>query len=149
MSTGTATITIARPPHDVWTAISDITRMGEWSPECTSGRWTGGADGPAEGASFEGDNVAKLAGRTVKRWTTTSTVTASEPGSRFDFVAEDYTTWSYVFQPDGAGTRVTETFAYEPKGFMGFVYDRILRRPKMMTKGMQQTLQRVKAALEG
>jgi uncharacterized protein YndB with AHSA1/START domain len=148
MTTGTATITIARPPHDVWAAVADITRMGEWSPECTAGRWTGGADAPAVDASFEGDNALKIAGRTVKRWTTASTVTACERGSRFDFVAEGYTTWSYRFEPAGAGTRVTETFTYQPKGFMGFVADRILRRPKMMTKGMQRTLDRLKTALE-
>jgi uncharacterized protein YndB with AHSA1/START domain len=148
-TTGTASITIARPPHDVWAAVADITRMGEWSPECTAGRWAGGADGPAVDASFEGDNALTIAGRTVKRWTTTSTVTACEPGSRFDFVSEGYTTWSYRFEPDGAGTRVTETFTYQPKGFMGFVADRILRRPKMLTKGMHRTLQRVKETLEG
>lgn len=149
MTTGSASITVERPPHEVWGAISDITRMGEWSPECIAARWAGSADGPAVGATFEGDNVAKVAGRTVKRWTTTSAVTACEPGSRFDFVAEGYTTWSYLFEPDGAGTRVTETFTYEPKGFMGFVYDGILRRQSAMTKGMQRTLQRVKASLEG
>ncbi len=148
MSSGTATINVDRPPHEVWAAISDISRMGEWSPECVAARWTGGADGPAVGATFEGDNVAKVAGRTVKRWTTTSQVTACEPGSRFDFVAEGLTTWSYRFEPDGTGTRVTETFTYEPKGLAGFVYDRILRRPSAMTKGMQHTLLRVKAALE-
>ena len=148
MSTGSASITIDRPPAEVWAAIADITRMGDWSPECIAGRWVGGATGPAIGATFEGDNVAKLAGRTIKKWTTTSEVTACEPGAVFEFVAEGYTTWRYSFEPAGTGTRVTETFDYTAKGFMGFVYDKVLFRPKAMTKGMQRTLERVKAGLE-
>ena len=148
MSTGTASITIDRPPAQVWAAIADITRMGEWSPECIAGRWVGGADGPAVGARIEGDNVAKIAGRTVKKWTTTSEVTACEPGACFEFVAEGYTTWRYTLEASGTGTKVTESFDYEAKGFQGFVYDKLLSRPRMMTKGMHGTLQRVKAVLE-
>jgi hypothetical protein len=75
-------------------------------------------------------------------------VTASEPGTSFEFVAEGYTTWSYSFEAAGAGTLVTEKFDYLAKGFMGIVYDKVLFRPKAMTKGMQRTLERVKAALE-
>jgi uncharacterized protein YndB with AHSA1/START domain len=147
-TTGSATIVIDRPPAEVWAAIADVTRMGDWSPECIAGRWAGGADGPAVGARFEGDNVAKVAGRVLKRWTTTSEVTACETGAVFEFVAEGYTTWRYEFVAEGNGTRVTETFSYEPKGFQGFMYDTVLRRRSAMTKGMQATLARAKAAIE-
>ena len=85
MSTGTASIVVRRPPLEVWAAVADITRMGEFSPECIAGRWLDGATGPAVGARFEGDNVAKVAGRTVKSWTTTSEVTRCEPGEVFAF----------------------------------------------------------------
>ncbi len=148
VSTGTATIVIDRPPSDVWAAIADITRMGEWSPECTAGRWVGGAAGPSVGARFEGDNVARIAGRTVKAWTTTSEVTECEPGKVFTFVAEGYTTWRYEFAPSGTGTKVTESFSYTPSGLQGFVYKVLLRRDAGMTKGMQRTLERTKSALE-
>jgi len=148
MSIGSVSITIDRPAAEVWAAIADITRMGDWSPECIAGRWADGATGPAVGATFEGDNVARIAGRTIKRWTTTSQVTACEPGVCFEFVAEGYTTWRYELEPVGSGTRVTESFNYTAKGFQGFVYDRLLMRPKAMTKGMQRTLERIKAALE-
>lgn len=147
-STGSATLTVNRSPQDVWAAIADITRMGEWSPECTGGRWKGDATGPAVGAEFEGDNVAKVAGRTVKAWTTTSKVTACVAGEVFEFSAEGYTTWRYTFAAAGNGTTVTESFSYDPKGFQGFVYEKILMRKRMMTKGTQRTLQRVKTALE-
>jgi len=148
MTTGTASVAVGRAPADVWAAISDITRMGQWSPECVAGRWVGGATGPAVGAKFEGDNVARLGRFTLKKWTTTSEVTACEPGVCFEFVAEGYTTWRYDFAAAGDGTTVTESFSYEPKGFQGFLYETVLRRSKSMTKGMQRTLERVKAALD-
>ena len=47
---------IAATPDVVYTAISDVTRMGEWSEECYSCRWHDGHDGPAVGAIFDGDN---------------------------------------------------------------------------------------------
>lgn len=148
MSSGSAQITINRPAREVWAAIADVTRMGDWSPECIAGRWVGGATRPAVGAKFEGDNIAKIAGRTIKKWTTTSVVTACEPGAVFEFIAESYTTWRYEFVATGDNTTVTESFDYTAKGFMGFVYDRVLFRPKAMTKGMNSTLGRVKSTLE-
>jgi hypothetical protein len=149
MKTGTASIVVDRAPAEVWAALADITRMGEWSPECIAGRWVSPATGPSVGAKFEGDNVAKLAGLTLKKWTTTSEVTACEPGVCFEFVAEGYTTWRYDFAPAARRPhQVTESFSYEAKGAQGFFYDKLLRRPKGMTKGMQRTLERVKATLE-
>jgi uncharacterized protein YndB with AHSA1/START domain len=146
--TGTATIDINKSPQEVWTALTNVTRMGEWSPECTAVRWVPDATGPAKGAKFEGDNVARIAGRTVKKWTTTSEITACEPTSRFEFCSAGYTNWKYELQPVAGGTRVTESFSYEPQGFGGFIYEKVLRRPRMMTKGMERTLARVKASLE-
>jgi len=143
---------INRSAAEVWAAIADITRMGEWSPECTGGRWVGGATGPAVGARFEGDNEARALGRVVKRWTTTSEVTACEPGTVFEFVAEGMTTWRYacteVAGANGPVTTLTETFTYEPKGFQGFIYEGLMRRSSMMRKGMERTLARVKDELE-
>ncbi len=146
-STGSASIEIPRTPDEVWSAITDITRMGEWSPECIGGRWVGGATGPAVGAKFEGDNELKLAGRTLKKWTTTSLVTACEPGAVFEFISEGYTTWRYQFTAAGSGTRVTESFSFESKGLQGFLYNTVLQRPRSIVKGMRKTLERVKAAL--
>ncbi len=127
MKSGTATIEINATPHDVWAALTDVTRMGQWSPECIAARWVPDATGPVKGAKFEGDNEARFAGRVVKKWTTTSEVTACEPDSRFEFCAAGYTTWSYELQPVAGGTRVTESFSYEPQGLMGFVYETSLR----------------------
>jgi uncharacterized protein YndB with AHSA1/START domain len=148
METGSASIIIKRPPAEVFAAISDVTRTGEWSPECTGGRWVGDATGPEVGASFEGDNVVMVAGRALKKWTTTSKVSACEPGAVFEFVAEEYTTWRYDLKLEGEDTRVTESFSYSKQGFQGFLYTTVMRRTGSMTKGMQRTLERLKAALE-
>ena len=60
MVEGSASMVINRPVSEVFDAVADITRMGEWSPECTGGRWVAPATGPSVGAKFEGDNMVKL-----------------------------------------------------------------------------------------
>ena len=149
MTTGSASIVIDRDPMAVFALITDVTRTGEWSPECTSGRWVGDAAGPAVGAKFEGDNALVIGGRTLKRWTTTSEVIECVPGERFAFVAEEYTTWRYDLEAVGTGTRVTESFDFTTaSATQRFVYETVARRPSSMIKGMRQTLERIKAALE-
>ena len=150
MVTGSASIVIRRPAAEVFDAITDITRMGEWSPECTSGRWVAPADGPSLGAKFEGDNAAVVGPLTLKRWTTTSEVTELVPNELFEFVAEGYTTWRYeITEMDGA-TSVNESYSFPPyAGWQKVVYGSLLNRPNAMIKGMQRTLGRMKAGLEG
>ena len=103
------TATIAADPTVVYDLISDVTRMGEWSPETTSCRWVDGV-GPAVGARFRGTNRHRLT-----RWTTTCTVTAAEPGRRFAFDVRwglwEISRWSYVIEPSDDGCRVTESWA--------------------------------------
>lgn len=149
MTQGSASIEIDRAPATVFAAIADVTRMGEWSPECMSGRWVGGATGPAVGAKFEGDNRVAIAGIPVKKWTTTSEVTACVPGELFEFVAEEYTTWRYEFEPAGTGTKVTESYEYTTKSSgENFMYNTVMRRPALMVSGMKKTLARIKRVLE-
>ncbi len=147
--TGTACTTIDAPVGTVFEAISDVTRMGEWSPECVGGRWIDGATGPALGARFEGDNVASLGPVTLKRWSTTSEVVGFEPNELFEFVAEDHTNWRYEFEEHDGVTTVTERFSHPPYGgWQRIVYGVLASRRTAMTKGMQVTLDRVKEALE-
>jgi hypothetical protein len=40
-------IVIGRSPEDLYDMVSDVTRMGEWSPECKACWWDNG-DGPRE-----------------------------------------------------------------------------------------------------
>ena len=55
---GSASIEIRAAPEIVWELVADITRMGEWSPECRRAEWEDGATGPAVGAHFHGYNRA-------------------------------------------------------------------------------------------
>ncbi len=147
--TGSASITIDRPVAEVFEAVVDITRMGEWSPECVACRWADGVDGPTVGATFNGDNVAKAGPITLKRWTTSSEITGYEPGALFEFVAEGYSTWRYEFEARDGSTVVTESFSFPPPtGVQKFLYETVMRRSASMVKGMDATLGRLKVALE-
>jgi hypothetical protein len=100
---------IVAPADALYAMVSDVTRTGEWSPENVGGRWIGSATGPAVGARFRGANR-----RGFRRWSTTCTVVAADPGRRFAFdvafAGIPVARWSYEFAPDGDGTLVTETW---------------------------------------
>jgi hypothetical protein len=149
MAHGTESVEIDRDPATVFAAIVDVTRIGEWSPECIGARWIEGATGPAVGAKFAGDNKLELAGITVMKWSTTSEVTEYVADRVFAFSAEGYTTWRYELEPTATGTRVTESYDYTAQpGAQTFVYETLLRRPAAMNKGMRRTLDRIKASVE-
>lgn len=106
---GSASIDVEAPPELVYGLVSDITRMGEWSPECTGGRWLGGATGPVVGARFRGTNKRRFS------WSTSSRVVTAEPGRRFTFerdrpIGFGVMRWSFELSPLPSGTRVTESF---------------------------------------
>src|SRR3954447_20721131 len=105
-------ITIARPPEEVYALVADITRMGDWSPVCTECWWDEG-QGPAVGSWFTGRNV--LPERT---WETRCEVVAADPGKEFTFLVggreAPYTRWSYTFEPADGGTTLTETWEPQP-----------------------------------
>jgi len=54
-------IVVARSPEALYDMVSDVTRMGEFSPVCTA-CWWDDADGPRAGAWFTGRN--EVPGRT-------------------------------------------------------------------------------------
>lgn len=50
-------VTVDLPPDQVWDLVSDVSRMGVWSPECTYAGWLDAdASVPRAGARFEGRN---------------------------------------------------------------------------------------------
>ena len=75
-----ASLDIAAPAEKVWALVSDLPRMGEWSPENAGGKWVKGATGPALGAVFVGTNK-----NGIRRWTTNVTIIGCEPGVLFEF----------------------------------------------------------------
>jgi hypothetical protein len=104
---GEATIEVHTAPGALYDMVSDVRRMGEWSPECRHCEWIDGATGPAVGARFKGSNQHGLA-----RWSTKPRVVVADPGREFAFVighlGHDMTRWSYRFEPAADHTIVTE-----------------------------------------
>ena len=142
---------IAAPPEVVWAMISDVTRMGEWSPETTGCRWIKGATGPVVGARFAGDNR-----NGSKKWSTNCTVTAAEPGRSFVFRVDvgplKVAQWGYALEPAGAGCIVTETWTDRRGGLvqaLGKPLSGVADRAEHNRAGMEQTLARLAAAAEG
>ncbi len=146
-------IEIAAPPEKVYALVSDVTRMGNWSPECRSCAWTGGATGPVEGARFRARNK----GGRGPSWFTWPVITVADPGREFAFNRSgpgigSYT-WRYTFEPSTTGTRLTESYQVEKplaKAMDWLTHKWVGSRDRDLDlrEGMQVTLQRIKAAAE-
>jgi uncharacterized protein YndB with AHSA1/START domain len=141
---------IAAPAEQVWAMVSDVTRMGEWSPENEGGTWLGGATGPQAGAKFRSTNrIGK------KRWKTVATVVDADPGRRFSFLVTamglKVAEWSYTFEPTATGCRVTENWIDQRAGFfkpLAKLATGVADRATHNRAGMEQTLERLKSAAE-
>lgn len=145
-------VDINATPADVYELISDLPRMGEFSPENTGGRWLSGEPGTV-GATFEGDN--KMGERT---WSTQCDVTAADPSKCFEFeVARNlggpYIRWRFEIAPGASdGTSVlTEIWDVIklPSTFENMPDDQIEARKQQIIEGIGTTLARVKATAEG
>ena len=143
-------ISINASPDAVWSMISDVTRMPEWSPELASTRWLGSPAGPAVGAKFRGTNRN---GR--RHWSTTCTVTSADPGRRFAYRVTSYglavSDWIYEITPVDGGCELRES-TVDQRGFLikfgggpvTGVYDRATHN----LAGIRTTLAAIKAAAE-
>ena len=139
---GEAKVHIEAPPEAVYEMVSDVTRMGEWSPECISAEWVDGAAGPAVGAKFKGRNKQGW-----MKWSTKPEVIAADPGHEFAFKTRD-TTWRYRFEPTGGGTDLVESFDVPHYGFFFNLLTPAKKREGIMVEGMRTTLERIKSAAE-
>lgn len=144
---GEASIEIGASPVQVYDLVADLSRMGEWSPECYRVEWLEGAAGPTVGARFRGYNhIGPI------RWTAGGRVTVADRGQEFSFRTEDkgreMTEWKYRFEQVGVRTRVVESYQliWEPLWIR--VADLFTPRDRQLARGMKRTLERVKAAVE-
>ena len=141
---------IAATPEAVYAAISDITRMGEWSPECYACEWHDGFDGPVVGAVFDGHNR-----HADHEWTTQGKVIETELGRSFAFECSmndfHFSTWGYRIEPNGNGCTVTEwTENLLPESVLEAAKEisGVDDRPARNRQTMSGTLERLAAALE-
>jgi hypothetical protein len=148
----TVSVDVAAPAEAVWALVSDLPRMGEWSPETTKVEWTGGSTGPAVGATFKGSNRSG-----VRRWSTSGRITVLEPPSALAWevtmiggfkIAE----WRYVDEPiDELSCRVTESTVDQRNAvakLVGNLATGVRDRSDHNRAGMQATLERIKATAE-
>ncbi|ANS79414.1 integral membrane protein [Serinicoccus hydrothermalis] len=148
--TDEVTLHMAAPPEEVWALVSDVTRIGEFSPETVAGRWTGGSTGPEEGATFAGKVVRN--GRGPTYWTACK-VTRLEPERFFEFSVGTkkvaINNWGYRLEPSGEGTDVTEYYRLEPVLPLRIYWALLGRlRGRTNAQGMRTTLERIKAVVE-
>ncbi len=141
---------IAASPRDVYAAVSDVTRMGEWSEECYACEWRDGFEGPVVGAVFDGYNR-----NGDHEWTTQGKIIEADLGRAFAFECSmmdfHYSTWGYRIDPAGTGCRVTEwSEDLRPESALEFskqvsgVEDRRARNLHTMSR----TLERLAEAVE-
>jgi Polyketide cyclase / dehydrase and lipid transport len=148
---GEVEIYVQASPEHVYELVSDITRMGEWSPETYSCTWLDGASGPAVGARFKGRNR-----RGLLRWSNTPEVIAAERGREFAFrrvVFGNEVHWRYRMQPAGSGTQLSESYEVltPSPGWMNWlvgVLTGVRDREADLLQGMRITLERLRIAAE-
>ena len=147
---GEVDIHVNAPPEAVWRVVADLDRMGEWSPECYRVEWLDGATSPARvGTRFRGWNRY---GR--MKWSVTCEVKSVEAGREVAWSTiergRELVRWTYRFDPDDGGARVTESFDVKRLPFTARLAEDFLMRDRDRRRlaSMRSTLERIKAAAE-
>ena len=142
-----AEIDIAAPVSKVWSLVSDLSRMPQWSPQCRMMKLLG----PLR----PGTRTLNLNRRNLLFWPTTATITEVVPERKLAFrIPLNTSVWSYELEPTATGTRLVETRHAEngvravstavTKAALGGVDS----FEKELLEGMNQSLTRIKAAAE-
>jgi uncharacterized protein YndB with AHSA1/START domain len=143
----------------VYALVSDVTRMGEWSPECVGGEWVDD-DRRGAGARFLGHNRV---GR--RAWTTECEVLVADPPREFTWhvltlvVVPETSIWRFTLEPSGAGVVLTEAFEMTaaPTGLRRVLESipehqrswALSVRKDELQLGIEQTLAAIAATAEG
>lgn len=138
----------------VYRAVSDVRRMGEWSPECM-GVWSRSRRFDV-GSRFIGFNRRRL-----WFWFTSCTVVRAEKAHDFAFNVSTFgmpvALWGYRFEDRDGGSLVTEYWEDLRSGrsapvakLLGLVFTGTppANRATVNRDGMRTTLARLKAAVE-
>ena len=147
----TDSVLIAAAPEALYALVSDVTRIGEWSPICTACWWDEPAAGPQVGAWFTGRNETP-----ERTWETRSQVVAAD-GREFAWeVNNGWVRWGFTVEPADGGARLTESWHFLPKGIAGFgerfgerADTEIAIRSQAALSGIPVTLAAIKATAEG
>jgi uncharacterized protein YndB with AHSA1/START domain len=140
---------IPATPERVYELVSDLPRMGEWSPENTGGKWVKGATRAAVGAKFKGTNA-----KGIMRWSTIATVTVADPGREFAFDVAAHglavAGWGFSLSAVDGGTQVTQWWDDHRNPVMARLTGFALRVPDRASHnraGMETTLEALARAV--
>jgi uncharacterized protein YndB with AHSA1/START domain len=145
-------IDVAAPPEVVFDLVSDVTRIGEWSPECHGADWQD--DRRGVGARFEGHNRS---GR--NRWSRVCEVVAHEPAREFAYrtvpgfrfgPSADSSVWRFSIAPTTTGSQVTQSLepVKAPQAWFRPFIRRFMAHHLDMRDQMRTTLTALKATAE-
>lgn len=151
LASGEVALHVDASPEQVYALLGDVTRTGEWSPECHRCEWVGDADGPAVGAQFRGWNRSGLV-----RWSRLVEIVTAEPDEELawrtmpDRMNKDSTTWRFVLKPEDGGTLITQSYEiHEPPHFpVNVVMSTLLRHHADMRPAMRESLGRIQTVVE-
>lgn len=143
-----AEIEINAPVAKVWSLVSDVSKMPQWSPQCRIMK----ALGPVR----PGTRTLNLNRRGLLFWPTTSVITEVVPERKFAFrIPLNTTVWSYELEPTATGTRLIET-RHAENGTTAVSAAAVKVAlggndtfEKELLEGMNEGLARIKAAAEG
>lgn len=145
MSTDNGKVSVSRDvastPEAMWRLVTDLPRMGEWSPENRGGEWIN-AKGPAVGVRFKGRN------KNGKRsWSTTVEVIRCDEPRVFAFSLlvgkSKWCDWVYEIEPIPTGVRVTHSWIDHRSSFtswLGGVVSGVKDRASHNAANMEKTL---------
>ncbi len=148
---GEVSVAMDATPEKVWSLVSDVTRIGEFSPETFEAEWTRGSTGPEVGATFKGH--VKRNGVGPVYWTP-CTVTRCVEQEVFEFAVglsgdKPVNTWGYRIEPSDDGTVVTEYFRLSPALPLRLYWLALGRlRGRTNERGMRTTLERMRTVVE-
>jgi uncharacterized protein YndB with AHSA1/START domain len=116
--TATAEAVVATRPELVWDLVADVTRVGEWSPECIRAAWLADPGRPESGARFTGHNGFPNG----FEYEVTCVVTEAKRPRAFAWVVLDdsgdparpSSSWRYQIDPLPGGSRVRQRFTHGP-----------------------------------
>ena len=143
-------VDINAPADKVWSMVTDLPRMGEWSPENQGGEWAKGATGAAVGAVFKGTNK-----NGKKQWSTSVKVNQCDAPRKFSFglmlLGKNWCDWIYEIEPTATGCRVTHSWVDHRTplaGTLGKWASGVVDRATHNKANMEVTLANLKKAAE-
>ncbi|MDQ3155985.1 MAG: SRPBCC family protein [Actinomycetota bacterium] len=143
-----SSVEIDATPAEVWEVVSDLKRMGEWSPQCRK-MFIFGREVRKGTRTLNINRAGKV------HWPTNAKVVDFDHSKRLAFrIVENRTIWAYELEETATGTKLTES-RKAPHGVSGpsnFLTKRAMggtdNFEAALERGIKKTLVRIKSEVE-